>query len=131
MNTPRAPLPGGAASGRHVRTLRRVGLAALAAGVVLLALFGVRSWHQYQFAQRVASGQVQVESIRGWMTLPYVARLHRVPEQRLREALGLPASGGDDRSLREWFEWAGLDPLEGRRRVEAVVQQARTAPPPP
>ena len=32
-----------------------------------------------------------VEQIRGWMTIPHVARLYRVPEEVLFEALGLPA----------------------------------------
>jgi hypothetical protein len=94
---------------------------ALLVGIALLVVFGVRGWHQYQYAQRVASGQIQVEMLRGWMTLAYIAKLHHVPESRLREALGLPATGGEDHSLREWFKAAGIDPQLGRQRVEAVI----------
>lgn len=112
------------------RAWRWAGYAAMLAGLALLVGFGLRAWHQYQFAQRVASGQVQVETLRGWMTLPYVARLYGVPEARLREALGVPPTGGEDRSVREWIEIAGLDPLEGRQRLEAVVLQAREPPEP-
>lgn len=110
------------------RGLRWLGAAAIAVGVVLLVAFGLRGWHQYQFAQRVASGQIQVETLRGWMTLPYIAQLYGVPEARLREALGVPATGGEQRSLRDWIKLAGLEPLEGRQRLEAVILQARRAP---
>jgi hypothetical protein len=110
------------------RIRRLLAWAAIVAGIVLVAVFGVRGWQQYQFAQRVASGQIQVESLRGWMTLPYVARLYGVPERRLRDALGVAASGGDERSLREWFELAGLQPQDGRQRLEAVILQARGTP---
>lgn len=32
-----------------------------------------------------------VENLRGWMTIPHIARIYRVPEEVLFEALGLPA----------------------------------------
>lgn len=124
-------MPAPAARSRPQRIRRRLGWAAIVAGIVLLAVFGVRGWQQYQFAQRVASGQIQVESLRGWMTLPYVARVYGVPEERLRAALGVAATGGDARSLREWFEVAGLQPQDGRQRLEAVILQARDRPQPP
>ena len=120
MKTPPGP--------RRYRVQRWIGILAIAAGIAILVGFGVRAWHEYQFVQRIATGQVQVETLRGWMTLSYLARTHGVPESRLREALGVPATGGDDRSLREWFEVAGIDPAEGRQRVEAVIVHARTVP---
>lgn len=110
------------------RAWRWFGIAAIAVGLVLLALFGVRAWHQYQYAQRVASGQVQVEALRGWMTLPYIARVYGIPEARLREVLGLPPAGDDERSLRSWFELKGIDPAEGRNRVEALILKEATRP---
>lgn len=121
-------MPAPAARPPVPRIRRLLAWAAIVAGIVLVAVFGVRGWQQYQFAQRVASGQIQVESLRGWMTLPYVARLYGVPERRLRDALGVAASGGDERSLREWFELAGLQPQDGRQRLEAVILQARGTP---
>jgi hypothetical protein len=106
----------------QVRRLPRwLGIVAIVAGVLLLIVFGVRSWRQYQFTQRVAAGQIQVESLRGWMTLPYIARVYGVPESQLRASLGLPATGGDDRSLGTWLSLQGIDPLEGRRRIEALI----------
>ncbi|MDP2418331.1 MAG: hypothetical protein U1D25_03850 [Hydrogenophaga sp.] len=105
--------------------LRRwVGLMALVLGAVLLVFFGTRAWHQWTYAQRVASGEVQVQTLRGWMTLSYIARVYHVPEADLRTALGAPMTGFEERSLKDWLDRSGADPVEGRRRVEALILQA-------
>jgi len=105
--------------------LRRwVGLVALALGAVLLVFFGTRAWHQWTYAQRVASGEVHVQTLRGWMTLSYIARVYHVPEAELRAALGAPSTGFDERSLKDWLAQSGTDPVEGRRRVEALILQS-------
>lgn len=103
---------------------RWVGLGALAVGALLIVFFGARAWHAWTYAQRVASGGVQVQTLRGWMTLSYIARVYHVPEADLRAALGAPASGFEDRSLKEWLAESGTDPEEGRRRVEALILKA-------
>ncbi len=97
------------------------GVLAIVLGLALLGVFGVRVWHQGQYAERVASGQIRVETLRGWMTLPYISKLYGVPETRLREALGVPASGDEDRSLRTWLAQSGVDPILGRSRIEALI----------
>jgi len=97
----------------------------LVAGLALVSVFGVRAWNQWQFAQRVARGEIQVETLRGWMTLSYIARVHGVPESDLRAALALPAKGDDSRSLGEWFEVAGIEPRSGRRAIEALILAQR------
>lgn len=104
------------------RTQRWLGVLTIVAGLTLLGLFGARAWHQYQHARLVASGQIKVETLRGWMTLPYIAKAYGIPESRLRETLGLPATGDEDRSLRSWFDLQGIDPTVGRARVEALIQ---------
>lgn len=115
MATPRPP------STRPRRWASWLGTAALVLGLGLLAWWGVAAWQRHQFDQRVASGQIQVPSLRGWMTLPYIARLYGVPESSLRQALQAPASGGDDRSLRGWFRELDIDPEQGRARIERVI----------
>lgn len=100
---------------------RIVAAALLAAGLVLSGFFGLRTWRQYEFTQRVARGEVQVESLRGWMTLPYIERVYGVPQADLRAALGLPATGFEDRSLREWLSVQGVDPQAGRRTIENLI----------
>lgn len=96
-------------------------LAALAVGLALVVAFGLRAWNGWQFTQRVARGEIQVETLRGWMTLPYIARVHGVPESELRAALGLPANGHETRSLLEWFKAAGIEPEAGRKVIEDLI----------
>jgi len=94
---------------------------ALIAGLALVGIFGVRAWNQLQYAKRVAGGEVQVDTLRGWMTLPYIARVYRVPEAELRAVLGLPAQGNDERSLRQWLDASGIEPEAGRRTIESLI----------
>lgn len=105
---------------RHARWLA---WAAVVLGVVLLLVFGLRAWRQIEFNGRVASGEVRVASLRGWMTFPYIERVYGVPQREIRLALGLSAQGHDDRSLRDWGEEAGLDPLTYRGVVESLIAQ--------
>lgn len=110
------------------RPFRRWAYVLLAlAGLVAVGLFSVRAWHQWSYTQRLQSGAVQVESLRGWMTLDYIEKAYGVPQARVREVLGLPASGHDERSLREWLDASGRDPEAGRRQVEALILSARPA----
>ncbi|MGE0312543.1 MAG: hypothetical protein AB7P21_13090 [Lautropia sp.] len=114
----------------RARRHRRLALAVLVLGLSLVAFFGLRWWHELQFAQHVARGEIRVEQVRGWMTLPYLARAHRVAEGALRDAIGAPATGHEQRSLRQWFDALGLDPVAGRRAIEAVILAGSASPPP-
>ena len=103
---------------------RRAAWSLIAIGVLLLSVYGFQTWRELQFAGRVARGEIQVETLRGWMTLSYVAKTTGVPEIALRRALGVPETGHGERNLRQWFEAAGLDPLAGRQAIEAVILDA-------
>ena len=102
-------------------------LLAVVAGLALVVFFALKAWHQWSYTQRIDSGAVQVESLRGWMTLSYIETVYKVPQSRVRETLGLPASGFEDRSLKDWFEATGQDPAAGRRKVEVLILQAAPA----
>jgi hypothetical protein len=106
---------------------RRLAVAALVVGVLLMSVFAWRAWRQHDYQTRLAAGEIQVETLRGWMTLSYIERVHGVPETRVRDVLGLPASGGDDLSLHDWFDSRGIDPLDGRKKVEALILERRSA----
>ncbi|WP_147321317.1 hypothetical protein [Rhodoferax lacus] len=88
---------------------------------MLIGIFGARAYHQWDYNRKVESGEIRVESLRGWMTLAYIAHTYKVPEADIRQALGLPASGNVDRSLRVWFKEAGIDPIVGRQKLEAEL----------
>jgi hypothetical protein len=107
--------------GTSRRRQRRWALLSLTLGLALLGLFGLRTWHQADYAQRVRRGELQVESVRGWMTLSYIAQTYGVPEAELRAALGVPAEGFEQRSLKDWFKAAQLEPAQGRERIEALI----------
>ncbi len=114
------------ATGLNQRKRKWLAALALGAGVILIAFFGLRTWHQIDFAQRVQRGEVRVETLKGWMTLPYIAQTYKVPEAELRSALGVPASGHEERSLRQWFDAAGIDPLVGRQALEKLILAGQT-----
>jgi hypothetical protein len=104
----------------------RWAVVAVVVGALLIGIFGWRAWHQWAFEARVASGEVQVDTLRGWMTLPYIARVYGVPEAELRASLGAPPSGDSQRSLREWFERTGRDPVAARRAIEILILARRS-----
>lgn len=103
------------------RIRRWLAVVAVLVGMSLVVGFGWRAWKQIQFNQRVARGEVQVETLRGWMTLPYIERVYGVPQVELRRALGLPATGFDDRSVRDWGKEANLDPDAVRHIIEKLI----------
>ncbi|MBU1359741.1 MAG: hypothetical protein KKC85_13255 [Gammaproteobacteria bacterium] len=119
------PLHSNAAIPGRIR--RWLAVVAVLVGMALLVGFGWRAWKQIQFNQRVARGEVQVETLRGWMTLPYIERVYGVPQVELRQALGLPATGFDDRSVHDWGKEANLDPVAARRTIEKLILER--APP--
>lgn len=105
------------------RARRWPALLVLVLGVALVVIFGLRAWRHMEFIARVERGEVQVQTLRGWMTLAYIERAYGVPETELRQALGLPAAGFDGRSVREWSEAAGLDPADSRHIIEKLILQ--------
>ncbi|WP_210547228.1 hypothetical protein [Rhodoferax sp. PAMC 29310] len=112
---------------------RRLIVLAVVVGLALSSIFGYRAIRIFDYHQRVARGEIQVESLRGWMTLPYVAQRYKVPEPALRDALGLPPTGHDERNLSDWFRAEQIEPGAGRKIIESLIlsrpKPAGTAPP--
>ena len=99
----------------------------LVLGVALIALFGLRILNQLEYSRKVQSGEIQVETLRGWMTLSYIARAYGVEETALRTTLGVAAQGYSERSLREWIDASGQDPTSARKNVEHLIMTRRAA----
>ena len=85
-----------------------IGLIAL--GILFTAFFGMRAFHAYkQFnghrlppPGRPGKVETDVEFIRNWMTVPFIAELYRVPEPALFDALKIPPDKENrEKSLRE------------------------------
>jgi hypothetical protein len=85
------------------RRQRFVVIALVALGLILVIIFGLRTVRSYIRLQRTGlqPGVTDVEAIRGWMTVPYIATAYKVPEDYLFEQLDIPAEGNRDKSLRQ------------------------------
>jgi hypothetical protein len=87
------------------KTQRMVVFGLITAGVLLAVFFGIRAAFAFREFRRHGAppfspleaknhqpAETNVELIREWMTIPYVAQMYQVPPEVLFEALGLPPS---------------------------------------
>ena len=111
---------------RHLMTILIV------VGLLLIIWFGMRS---AVMAIRVwctglQPGVTDVEAIRGWMTIPYIARSFGVPEEYLFEALGIPAEGNRQKSVGELNrEYASGERGAILKRLKAAIRRCQTEQP--
>lgn len=88
---------------------RKFVLALLIIGLLLSAFFGLRAAHSFARIHQggLHPGTTDVNAIRGWMTIPYIARVYDVPKDYLYRQIGVPLSNNDEKSLgdlnREYF----------------------------
>lgn len=70
-------------------------------GVLLIGFFGLRTVRSYIRLQRMGltPGTTDVEAIRGWMTVPYIAAAYGVPEKYIFEQIGIPVEKNQKKSL--------------------------------
>ena len=83
------------------KNLKRAVALALLAGLLLSAYYGigfVRSLVRIQ-ATRLEPGASDPEAVRGWMTVPYIARAFRLQPGELYRLAGLPEAGSEGKSL--------------------------------
>lgn len=78
-----------------------IGLVVL--GLFLTLFFGARAARSYLriWQTGLQPGVTDVEAIRGWMTVPYIARAYGVPEEVIFERLDIPPEDNRSRSLAE------------------------------
>lgn len=77
-------------------------------GCLLVAFFGLRAFHAFKKFNGhrpppPASAEIEtdVELIRDWMTIPFIARTYWVPEKEIFDALGISPKGNREKSLKE------------------------------
>jgi hypothetical protein len=92
--------------------------------VVLVGVFIVRSFH-------VASTLRQDETIRPWMTVPYVAHSYRVSSSILYQALGLPPRPHDRRPLAQIARAQQRPVQDVIADLHKAILEARASSPPP
>ena len=73
----------------------------IVAGLVLVIFFGLRTVVSYLRIHQTGlqPGVTEVEAIRGWMTIPYIAKAYKVPEDYIFERIGIPPTGNHDKNL--------------------------------
>lgn len=79
-------------------------------GMLIIAFFGVRAVHAFRHIRDGGFGpgrphpspsQTDVELIRDWMTIPYIAETYGVPDRMLFKELNIPEEGNREKSLKE------------------------------
>lgn len=85
-----------------------VGLISL--GVLIVAFFGVRAVRAFTHIRdggfgpgrpHPEPGETDVELIRDWMTIPYIAKTYGVPDRMLFKELRIPDKDNFEKSLKE------------------------------
>jgi hypothetical protein len=83
------------------RNERRIFIILVILGILLIGFFGLRTVRSYIRLQRMGlkPGTTDVEAIRGWMTVPYIAAAYGVPEEYIFEQIGIPVEENQKKSL--------------------------------
>jgi hypothetical protein len=119
-------------------------LGLVAAGAIIVGLFGLRTLralrefreHRPPPVMSEDSGQPEtdVEMIRDWMTIPFIADMYHVPPPVLYEALNISPRGNQDKSLKQLNEqYFPGTPGSVKTRIKAAVLEnlPPTMPTPP
>lgn len=103
--------------------------ALLALGFGMVALFGLRAARSYDRLQCESPPDALADAadIRGWMTLPYIARAYRVPEDMLYQALALPKQGNERLSVKQIVATYGRDPQATREQIQQALLRGRAS----
>lgn len=110
-----------------------VTIALIVIGLALVFFFGRGFWRDLVRVQQrgLQPGVTDVEAIRGWMTLPYVAQAYGVPEAELFEALDIPQAENRGLSIKQLADKYGKDPNVIRETVQTVIRRYLGSTPPP
>jgi membrane-associated protein len=107
---------------RNSSPARRIAVIVFLIAVVPTLLFGLRTYGSFRLLRSAyEAGAPMTSSIRGWMTLKYVASTFRAPDAALAEQLGLPSGTDPNISLRTLAERAGVAPSVYTQRVQRVI----------
>lgn len=95
---------------------RALVIALIVLGVVTVGFFGLRTLRAFKEfrghrppppfgpADAQQEAATDVELIRDWMTIPYIARMYQVPPPMLFDAIGIHRKGNEDKSLKQLNE---------------------------
>ena len=80
---------------------RRMFIILIILGLFLIVFFGLRTVRSYIRLQKMGlqPGTTNVEAIRGWMTVPYIAVAYGVPEDYIFKQISIPVEENRKKSL--------------------------------
>jgi hypothetical protein len=111
---------------------RRYLIAVVVAFAVALLVGGRSAWRlSHRLTGPPPPRQTNVSSIAGWMTIPYVSRVYRVPESELYDALGIAPQGHRTSTLDDLARETGRSPADVLEIVRGTVlawQATHTGP---
>jgi membrane protein DedA with SNARE-associated domain len=114
-------------SGRSV-WIRSAILVLVVASLSASIWFGLRTYRSVVLLRSAYEvGMPLSGSVRGWMTLRYVALTYRVPEALLTTRLALPLDTPPDATLKSLAEREGLSPFDYVQRVQQIIADAASA----
>lgn len=106
----------------YFRWIRACTIAMMVIAILATAWFARTTYRSLLLLQSAqATGSPQVSTVRGWMTLDYVAQTFSVPLAVLASGLELPADMGGGDSLRVIAERQRISPFEYVQRVQKVL----------
>lgn len=93
--------------------LRTLVLGLIVLGILFVGYYGVRTLRAYRefrhhrppaAAEAAQPPETDVELVRDWMTVPFIARMYHVPPNLLFDALGINSGGNREKSLKRLNE---------------------------
>ena len=109
---------------------RRAALVLTVLAALSSVWFGMRTYNSFVLLRSAYHvGMPQSSSVRGWMTIRYVATIYRVPESVLIAHLGLPPDISSDTSLKSLAEREHISAFKYVQRVQqSLAEIASIAP---
>jgi hypothetical protein len=85
---------------------RALAIGLIISGILFTFFFGMRAFHAFKKIdghRPPPPGKVEtdVELIREWMTVSFIAKMYRVPEKDIFDALNIPPQGKHEKSLKD------------------------------
>ena len=103
---------------------RRAALVLTVLAALSSVWFGMRTYNSFVLLRSAYQvGMPQSSSVRGWMTIRYVATIYRVPESILIAHLGLPPDISSDTSLKSLAEREHISPFKYVQRVQQSLAE--------
>jgi len=116
----------------HAPRLRLAAIMVLVLALLATSFFMLRRYRSMLVLRSAyVLGVPELSSIRGWMTLPYVADTYRMSPQSLTDELDVPPRTDLDTTLRNLAEARGVTSFAYVQAVQRAIARSHAATPPP